>query len=189
MVKNNIPKAFKVNPKYSLQTLTPIHEKALGRKSLNKELQNILNEESDLIKRGEIEFRRNDNIMQTKNNYDKEVFNGDSGEILSIGRNQIDVTYNGKIVNYERTDFDQLELSYAITMHKSQGSEYPLIIIPISSDYSGILDRSLLYTAITRGKERVIIIGSERRLKEAIKNDFSRRRKTYLREILIEKLK
>jgi exodeoxyribonuclease V alpha subunit len=189
MVKNNIPKAFKVNPKYSLQTLTPIHEKTLGRKSLNKELQNILNEESDLIKRGEIEFRRNDNIMQTKNNYDKEVFNGDSGEILSIGRNQIDVTYNGKIVNYERTDFDQLELSYAITMHKSQGSEYPLIIIPISSDYSGILDRSLLYTAITRGKERVIIIGSERRLKEAIKNDFSRRRKTYLREILIEKLK
>ena len=119
MVKNNIPKAFKIDPKDALQTLTPIHEKTLGRKSLNKELQNILNKESDLIKRGEIEFRRNDNVMQIKNNYDKEVFYGDSGEILSIGRNKIDVTYNSKIVSYERTDFDQLEISYAITMHKS----------------------------------------------------------------------
>lgn len=185
MIEKNIPKAFNIDPKKSLQLLTPTHEKTLGRKSLNKELQNILNkEEAQLLKRGDIEFRLNDNVIQTKNNYEKEVFNGDSGEILSIGKNMMNVSYNGNFVDYERADFDQLELSYAITMHKSQGSEYPLVIIPISHSYSGLLDRSLLYTAITRGKEIVIVIGSEKRVKEAIKNDFSRRRKTYLKDLM-----
>lgn len=187
MIEVNIPKAFNLDPKKAVQVLTPTHEKVLGRKNLNINLQNILNKnESNLIKRGDVEFRNNDNVIQMKNNYDKEVFNGDSGEIAVIGRNSIEVGYNGKFVDYERAEFDQLELAYAMTMHKSQGSEYPVVIIPVSHDYSRLLDRSLLYTAITRGKQIVIVIGSERRVREAIKNDYSRNRKTYLKETLKE---
>lgn len=187
MVGVNIPKAFNLDPKKNVQVLTPTHEKALGRKNLNLSLQEILNkDETNRIKRGDVEFRNNDNVIQMKNNYDKEVFNGDSGEIAVIGRNTIEVGYNGKFVDYERAEFDQLELSYAMTMHKSQGSEYPVVIIPVSHNYSRLLDRSLLYTAITRGKSIVIVIGSERRVKDAIKNDYSRNRKTYLKESLNE---
>lgn len=186
MVGDNIEKAFNVNPKKGVQVLTPTHENLLGRKSLNLVLQEILNPDtSNVIKRGDVEFRINDNVIQMKNNYEKEVFNGDSGQIEVIGRNSIEVKFNNKFVSYERADFDQLELSYSMTMHKSQGSEYPIVIIPISHNYSRLLDRSLLYTAITRGKSVVIVIGSERRAREAIKNDYSRNRKTLLKEALI----
>lgn len=187
MVQVNIPKAFNMNPKKDVQVLTPIHDGLLGRKNLNKELQVILNgDQQNMIKRGDIEFKESDNVIQMKNNYEKEVFNGDSGEISVIGRNQMDVFLGDKIVEYERSDFDQLELAYALTMHKSQGSEYPVVIIPISHSYIRMLDRSLLYTAITRGKKIVIIIGSEKNAKAAIKNEFTRKRKTFLKEKIQE---
>lgn len=183
MIKTNIPKAFNMNPKKDVQVLTPMHEGLLGRKNLNLELQKLLNgDQKNVIKRGDLEFRESDNVIQMKNNYDKEVFNGDTGEISVIGRNQMDVFLGDKIVEYERSDFDQLELAYSLTMHKSQGSEYPLVIIPISHTYIKMLDRSLLYTAITRGKKIVVIIGSEKNAKAAIRNEFSRKRKTFLKE-------
>lgn len=187
MVKVNIPKAFNMNPKDDVQILTPVHDGLLGRKNLNKEMQEILNgDQQNVIKRGDIEFRESDNIIQMKNNYEKEVFNGDSGEISVIGRNSVDALIGDKIVNYERADFDQLELAYGLTMHKSQGSEYPIVIIPVSHSYIRMLDRSLLYTAITRGKKIVIVIGSEKRVREAIKNDFTRNRRTFLKEKINE---
>jgi len=191
MISTNIPKAFNLNPKNDLQLLTPTHKKILGRKSLNEELQEILNPNNSnkrVIKRGEVEFREKDNVIQIKNNYDNNVMNGDSGRIESIGINMLDVTFSDDLIEYKRDSFDEIELSYAITMHKSQGSEYPLVIIPISHASSYVMDRSLLYTAMTRGKVIVIMLGSEKQLKNIIKNDFSRKRKTCLQDRIMEEM-
>lgn len=189
MVSVNIPKAFKLNPKDELQLLTPNHEKILGRKNLNNELQEILNpskENKNFVKRGEIEFREGDNIIQTKNNYETNVMNGDCGVIEKVQQNSFEALFPEDLIEYKKDTFDQIELSYAITMHKSQGSEYQMIIIPISHNYSRIMDRSLLYTAMTRGKKIVVMIGSPTQLERIIKNDYSRNRKTFLKERLSE---
>lgn len=189
MVSVNIPKAFKLNPKDELQLLTPTHEKILGRKNLNNELQEILNpnkENQSFVKRGEIEFREGDNIIQTKNNYETNVMNGDCGVIEKVQHNSFEALFPEDLIEYKRDTFDEIELSYAITMHKSQGSEYQMIIIPISHNYSRIMDRSLLYTAMTRGKKIVVMIGSPTQLERIIKNDYSRNRKTFLKERLSE---
>ena len=192
MVSVNIPKAFKINPKKDLQILTPTHENQLGRKTLNKKLQDIYNpssQNSNTILRGEMVFRENDNIMQVKNNYDKDVMNGDCGIISNILNNNLSTVFDGDIVSYKRNELDEIELSYCITLHKSQGSEYPVVIMPISHRNSRIMDRSLLYTGMTRGKVILIMIGSIVQLKKMIQNDFSRNRKTFLTELLISELK
>lgn len=189
MIQNNIPNAFLMNPKDEVQILTSNHQGKVGRIEINKKMQSILNGGDDkaFIKRGDVIFKENDNVIQIKNNYEKNIFNGDSGIIESIYSNKVMIDFLDKEVEHSRGELDEIELSYAITMHKSQGSEYPLIIIPISQKRSIIFDRSLLYTAITRGKFKVIIIGSERSLKEIIANDYSRNRITHLKEKINEK--
>ncbi len=186
MIGTKIEKAFNYSPKDDVQTLTPIHKEVLGRKNLNNEIQSLLNNSEKLcVKRGDVTFKLNDKVMQIKNNYEQDLMNGDCGLISNIRGDNVMVDFNGLQGKYKKNKLDQLELSYAVTMHKSQGSEYPVIIIPISHLYCGLLDRSLLYTAMTRGKKLVILIGSESRLKESIKNDFSRRRKTLMKSRLI----
>lgn len=181
MIKTNIPNAFKMDIKKDIQILCPTHEGILGRKNLNEKLQAMINpNESVFIKRGLVTFKVGDNIIQIKNNAEKDIYNGDTGVITNITNKSITALINNKRIDYERSEFDQIELSYAITIHKSQGSEYPLVIMPISHNYIGMYDRSLLYTGITRGKKIVIFIGNESRLRSIIKNDFSRNRKSDL---------
>lgn len=187
MVSTRVSNAFNIDPKTGVQLLVPMHEELLGTKNTNILIQNILNDkEKDGIKKGIFTFKKNDNIMQIKNNYEKMVFNGDVGVIERVGSDGVLAVYGDQEVYYTKKEIDEITLSYSITIHKSQGSEYPAVIIPISHKYSSMLDRSLLYTAVTRGKSLVIIIGSKQIFERAIKNSTSRKRNTCLKEKIIE---
>lgn len=150
-------------------------------------LLNPLNENSLTMKRGGYVYRQNDNIIQMKNNYEKMIFNGDMGIIEHISYNDLSAVFDEKEIIYDKTEVDEISLSYAKTLHKSQGSEYNVIIIPISHDYKYMLDRSLIYTGVTRGKILVILIGSIVSLKKGIANKNSRHRLTDLKRKLLEK--
>lgn len=190
MVSTRVSEAFNIDPKTGVQLLVPMHEELLGTKNTNNFIQDILNgEEKDGFKKGVFTFKKNDNIMQIKNNYDKMVFNGDVGVIERVGADGVLAIYGDQEVYYSKKEMDEITLSYSITIHKSQGSEYPAVIIPISHKYSSMLDRSLLYTAVTRGKSLVVIIGSKHLFEKAIKNSISRKRNTCLKEKIIEAFK
>lgn len=190
MVSTRVSEAFNIDPKTGVQLLVPMHEELLGTKNTNNFIQEILNgEEKDGFKKGVFTFKKNDNIMQIKNNYEKMVFNGDVGVIERVGSDGVLAIYGDQEVYYSKKEMDEITLSYSITIHKSQGSEYPAVIIPISHKYSSMLDRSLLYTAVTRGKSLVVIIGSKHLFEKAIKNSISRKRNTCLKEKIIEAFK
>jgi exodeoxyribonuclease V alpha subunit len=189
LVTDRIPKGFNVSPKENIQILTPIHDGILGTKNLNNVMQSLLNPLKDnslTMKRGAYEYRINDNIIQNKNNYEKMIFNGDMGVIDYISYSNLSAIFNEKEMLYEKSEVDEISLSYAKTLHKSQGSEYNVIIIPISHSYKYMLDRSLIYTGVTRGKLLVILIGSIVSLKKGIANENSRNRLTDLKRKLIE---
>jgi exodeoxyribonuclease V alpha subunit len=156
-----------------IQVLTPMHRGLLGASNLNKELQVLLNSSHESIARGNRLFKTNDRVMQIRNNYDLEVFNGDIGKIVKIDREEREVVVNfdERMVNYDYADLDELILAYACSVHKSQGSEYPVVIMPIHTQHYMMLQRNLLYTAITRGKKLVIVVGSRRALAIAVKNN------------------
>jgi exodeoxyribonuclease V alpha subunit len=118
-------------------------------------------------------FKLGDKVMHLKNNYHKEVFNGDIGRICAIDRKKegLDINYDDRIVSYDFTEIDEINLAYAISVHKSQGSEYPAVIVPLTTQHYALLQRNLLYTAITRGEKLVILIGTQRALAIALKND------------------
>jgi exodeoxyribonuclease V alpha subunit len=121
--------------------------------------------------------------MQIKNNYDKEVFNGDIGKISRIDfeNQEISITFDGRSVDYDYTDLDEIVLAYAVSVHKSQGSEYPAVIIPILTQHYMLLQRNLIYTAVTRGRKLVVIVGTRKALAIGVKNDKTEKRYTYLR--------
>lgn len=188
------------NAKDNCQVLTPIHSTLVGTSNLNSILQNNLNPDTGSIQSievGEKVFRYNDNVMQMKNDHDQKIYNGDAGCVSVIINSTMDkdkfanVLYKDERgltfpIKYNPSKLrEELMLSYAITIHKSQGSEYPVVIIPIPHYYMPNMDRSLIYTAITRGKHLVIMIGSEQQLNRAVQNDISRIRKTRLVEKLI----
>lgn len=190
MITSRVSDAFNIDPKTGVQLLVPMHENALGTKNTNILIQSILNgKEKDGFKKGVFTFKKNDNIMQIKNNYEKMVFNGDVGVIERVGADGVLAVFGDQEVYYSKKEMDEITLSYSITIHKSQGSEYPAVIIPISHKFSSMLDRSLLYTAVTRGKSLVIIIGSKHLFEKAIKNSMSRKRNTCLKEKIIEAFK
>lgn len=188
MVKDRIPKKFNLHPLNDIQLLCPMQRGGAGARSLNTELQKALNPnyESGIMKYGQV-FAANDKVMQTENNYEKEVYNGDIGTITSINEQDQEITINfyNRNVIYDYTDLDQITLAYATTIHKSQGSEYPAVIIPITMQSYMMLRRNLIYTAITRGKELVVIIGQKKALAMAIKDSKSSGRYTKLKEWLI----
>ncbi len=190
LVTDRIPKGFNVTPKENIQILTPVHDGPLGTKNLNFVMQDLLNPlkpNTLTMKRGGYVYRVNDNIIQMKNNYEKMIFNGDMGVVDYISVNELNAVFDEKEILYDKTEVDEISLSYAKTLHKSQGSEYNVIIIPISHSYKYMLDRSLIYTGVTRGKILVILIGSLQSLKKGIANKNSRNRLTDLKRKLLEK--
>jgi exodeoxyribonuclease V alpha subunit len=159
-----------------------MHRGEVGTINLNQILQEGLNPNSGIPMVKGIPFNSGDKVMQLKNNYQKEIFNGDIGRVTSVqaGEEMLLVDYFGRSVSYDFSELNELTLAYAITVHKSQGSEYPVIIVPIMGQHFALLNRSLLYTALTRGKKLVVLIGTSRALEIALKNNQPQKRMTNL---------
>jgi len=174
------------DPIADIQVLTPMNRNLLGTQSLNQSLQLALNPPNELkfeIERFGVTFRVGDKVIQTHNNYEKKVFNGDIGHIVAIDADpvKIHVRYDAeRLVEYEPGELDELQLAYALTIHKSQGSEFPCVIIPVSTQHYVLLERSLIYTAITRAKRLCVLVGDERALSLAVSKQESRKRFTGL---------
>jgi exodeoxyribonuclease V alpha subunit len=154
----------------------------VGVENLNLALQAALNPHGQELKRGSKVFRCDDKVMQITNNYEKEVFNGDTGRIIHIDHEAqgIMVSFEGNEVIYDHSDLDELVPAYAVTVHKSQGSEYPAVIIPLLTQHFILLQRNLVYTAVTRGRRLVVLLGSKRALSIGVKNDQTLKRYTSL---------
>lgn len=187
LISERIPKRFGFDPLLDIQVLTPMHRGELGTTSLNEALQERIGGKSDgpELKRGSRSFRAGDKVMQVRNNYDKEVFNGDVGIVKFIdssdGAMQVELL-DGRLIRYERNDLDDLMHAFAISVHKSQGSEYRCVILPLLTQHYMMLQRNLLYTALTRGKELVVMVGASRAVNMAVRNQSSAQRWTYLAE-------
>ena len=175
-----------------VQVLSPMRVKTLvSADQMNAQLQNLINAQVgfvDELRCGTIRFRRNDRVMQISNNYEKTVFNGDMGVIVQASEKagKLLVDFNGTLVEYKRAELEQLKHCYAITIHKSQGAEYPVVIIPITGYHSTMLMRNLLYTGVTRARQKLILIGDKNALAYAIQNTQGLKRNTALLEELTE---
>lgn len=181
-----IPRKFGMDPLQDVQVLVPMRKNILGTENLNVELQKALNPRGDAIIRGGTMFRVGDRVMQLRNNYDKDVYNGDVGFVKAVNsddRSMI-VNFDGRPVKYDGGDLDELVLAYATTIHKSQGSEYPAVIVIIHTQHYVMLQRNLLYTAITRGKRLVLLMGVPYAIDQAIKTNTVRERRTSLADRL-----
>jgi len=181
VVTERIPRRFNLHPVRDIQVLTPMNRGGLGSRSLNVALQQCLNANGEpRITRFGTTFAPGDKVIQTENNYTKEVFNGDIGLIAGIDQENgiVRVDYDARIVEYDFGELDELSLAYATSIHKSQGSEYPAVVIPLAMQHYMLLERNLLYTAVTRGKKLVIIIGQSKALAMAVKNRKSNKRLT-----------
>ncbi len=187
-VKERIPKRFGFDPIDDIQVLSPMHKGTVGAGNLNAELQRALNNREDGITRGGRNYRMHDKVMQIRNNYDKEVYNGDIGRIINIDAEAQEVTIkiDGREVTYDYSELDELAHAYAVSVHKSQGSEYAAVVIPVMTQHYMLLQRNLLYTGVTRGKKLVVIIGTRKALAIAVKNNKPQKRYTLLLRRLIE---
>jgi exodeoxyribonuclease V alpha subunit len=181
-----IPRKFRMDPMADVQVLAPMRRNALGTENLNMLLQKRLNPDGPSVQRGAVVFRKGDRVMQLRNNYDKDVFNGDVGFVADAypEERKLVVMFDGKPVEYSSGDLDELTLAYATTIHKSQGSEYPAVIVLLHNQHYMLLQRNLLYTAITRGKRLVLVIGSRWAAGKAIETNTARARRTSLAERL-----
>ena len=183
MVCERLPAYYRCNPVQAIQVLTPMNRGALGARSLNIELQKRLNGASEpKIKRSGTTFAPGDKIIQMVNNYDKEVFNGDIGciEAIDIEASQLTISFDGHAKVYEFHELEQVALAYAISIHKSQGSEFPMVVIPLAMQHYTLLARNLLYTAVTRGKQLVVVVGQKKAVAMAVHNNQDTRRITKL---------
>jgi len=183
LTKERIPERFGFDAVDDIQVLTPMHKGIVGAGNLNVELQSTLNPGQGGVMRGNRNYRLNDKVMQIKNNYDKEVFNGDIGRITRIDQEtrKVTISFDGRDRAYDYTDLDEIILAYAVSVHKSQGSDYHAVIIPIVTQHYILLQRNLIYTAITRGRKLVVMVGTRKALAIGVKNDKTKRRYTYLR--------
>ncbi len=181
MVKERIPAKFHLDPFRDVQVLSPMNKSELGVHNLNAVLQAALNPQQDRnqeVARFGVTFRRGDKVIQTQNNYQREVFNGDIGRITDVDavNQSLSVDFDGRDVEYDFGDLDELQLAYCTSIHKSQGSEYPAVIIPVHTQHYVMLQRNLLYTGITRGRKLVVLVGSKKALWIAVnKTDQARR--------------
>jgi len=192
LVKERIPTRFGLDPVSDIQVLCPMNKGSLGVGNLNIALQRELNPNPlPKIERGSRSFKAGDKIMQTRNNYDKDIFNGDIGFVKYVDREAGLVTadIDGREITFQSEELDELTHAYAVSIHKSQGSEYPAVVIPIHTQHYMLLQRNLLYTGITRGKELVVLVGSPKALYIAVKNDRTKLRYTYLGERLKDYLR
>ena len=184
--KDILPKKFFIDPKNDLQILAPLHRGIGGIGNLNDKLRDALNPNGATQIMGSLLFREGDKVIQTRNNYDKDVFNGDMGIIESVDtlNGKVDIDFEGKKVSYQRMEITDLQPAYAISVHKSQGSEYPVVIFPLLKQHFMMLQRNLVYTGLTRAKKKVIFVGDPAAYAMAIRND-----KTLIRQTdLVRKL-
>jgi exodeoxyribonuclease V alpha subunit len=186
MISESIPQRLGFNPIDDIQILTPMQKGELGARNLNRVMQALLNPHGRETERFGTVFREGDRVMQTENDYDKEVFNGDLGRIAAIDEEQreIIVQIDDRRVKYEFRELDELAHAYAVTIHKSQGSEYPCVIIPVHTQHFVMLQRSLLYTAVTRAKKFAVLVGTRKAMGLAVSRADSRERVTTLTERL-----
>jgi exodeoxyribonuclease V alpha subunit len=173
LCRDELPAKFNLDPIDDIQVLTPMHRGPVGTINLNQLLQKVLNPQPVLMEALGNSFKTGDKVMHLINNYQKEVYNGDIGIICRVDsqKSEISVDYYGRTVLYAANELDQLTTAYAISVHKSQGSEYPAVIVPLVTQHYILLQRNLLYTAMTRGKKLVILIGTRKALQIALKND------------------
>jgi exodeoxyribonuclease V alpha subunit len=188
LVTKSLPDKFGFHPINDIQVLSPMQRGELGVRNLNVRLQQALNGTAETVERFGWRYGVGDKVMQLENDYDKDVFNGDIGRIVGLCSEErsLQVQFDDRVVEYDLLELDELALSYAITIHKSQGSEYPCVVIPLHTQHFIMLERHLLYTAITRGRKLVVVIGSPKALQIAVQRAGLRNRVTALRERLIQ---
>lgn len=182
-----IPARYGLDPVRDVQILTPMNRGVLGSRALNADLQALLNPDAQpCITRFGWTYAPGDKVIQLANDYDKEVFNGDIGRVQAIDTDEelLTIDFDGRVVTYEASELDTLALAYATSVHKAQGSEHPAVVIPLAMEHYTLLQRNLLYTAVTRGKKVVVVIAEPKALSIAVKRTDSQRRLTRLRERL-----
>ncbi|MDA3860672.1 MAG: ATP-dependent RecD-like DNA helicase [Melioribacteraceae bacterium] len=182
LCSDELPRKFDFNPVEDIQILSPIYKGDVGVTALNKLFQNKLNESATIYSQGDKIFKANDKVMQLRNNYDKNVFNGDIGFVVgtNIESKVMYISFEGKMVDYKFEELDEITLAYAVTVHKSQGSEFPCIIMPLTTSHYMMLQRNLLYTAISRATKLLILIGTKRALAMSVNNNKVKNRFTSL---------
>ncbi len=185
LVRERLPKKYGYPPK-EIQVLTPMQRGTVGAGNLNIELQNAINPTGMSLTRGGYTFRQGDKVMQIRNNYDKNVFNGDIGYITAVDANErtLTVTFDSRLVEYDITELDEIVLAYAVTIHKSQGSEFPVVVMPVTMKHFVMLQRNLIYTGITRAKKICVLVGTTKALAYAIRNNTVSKRNTKFKERL-----
>jgi exodeoxyribonuclease V alpha subunit len=186
LCSEKIPWRFGFHPVREIQVMTPMHRGIIGVSNLNVEIQKRLNPDAFGITVGNRLLRLGDKVMQITNNYDREVFNGDIGWISDIRQEdrELVIDFDGRLINYDYADLDEIVLAYAISVHKSQGSEYPAVIVPVTTQHFILLQRNLLYTAITRARKLVVLVGTKKAMGIAIRNNKPQTRYTHLTERL-----
>lgn len=186
LVSRRIPQSFGFDPLNDIQVLTPMRKSQLGCDNLNLVLQAALNPRGKEIKRFGHTYRKGDRVMQIHNNYDKDVFNGDVGFIEEVDEEDqtLSVSYDGRSVIYEFGELDEIVHAFACSIHKSQGSEYPAVVVVLATQHFKLLQRNLLYTAVTRGRKLVCLVASHKAIEIALKNNEIRLRRTTLAEYL-----
>lgn len=187
LVKYRLPKYCHTAPS-DIQVLSPMQRGVVGAANLNILLQEAINPSDKCLYRAGRSFRQNDKVMQIRNNYDKEVFNGDIGIISSIDfeNRRLTVIFDNRAVEYDVTELDELVQAYAITIHKSQGSEYPVVVMPVMMTHFVMLQRNLIYTGITRAKKMLVLVGTKKAISYAVKHVTVTKRNTKLKERLKE---
>ena len=185
LVKERLPRAYRESPD-RIQVLTPMQRGVVGAANLNLLLQQALNPSGPSLNRGGYTYRQGDRVMQQRNNYDKDVFNGDLGYIREVDTEErmLTVDFDGKKVEYDVTELDELTLAYATTIHKAQGSEYPIVVMPVLMTHFVMLQRNLIYTGITRAKKICVLLGAAKALAYAVRNVSVLKRNTRLKERL-----
>ncbi len=185
LVRDRLPKTYGY-PSKEVQVLTPMQRGTVGAGNLNIELQNALNPTGLSLARGGYTFRQGDKVMQIRNNYDKNVFNGDIGYITAVDTTErtLSITFDNRVVEYDITELDEIVLAYAVTIHKSQGSEFPVVVMPVTMKHFVMLQRNLIYTGITRAKKICVLVGTTKALAYAIGNNTVSKRNTKLKERL-----
>lgn len=183
LVRDRLPKAYNMTTS-NIQVLTPMQRGIVGASNLNLMLQEALNPNKTGLSRGGFTFRKGDRVMQIRNNYDKNVFNGDLGYVVDVNMEDrtLTVMFDDNSVEYEVSELDELSLAYSNTIHKSQGSEYPIVVMPVLMTHFVMLQRNLIYTGITRAKKICVLIGTSKALAYAIKNMTVLKRNTKLKE-------
>lgn len=189
VVRNRIPARFGLNAVRDIQVLCPMNRGSAGARALNLDLQKALNAPTDdtvSIERFGYTYRVGDKVMQIENDYEKEVFNGDLGFVTSVDAEaaEVGIDFDGRAVTYQFGELDEVALAYATSIHKSQGSEYPAVVILMVTQHYNMLERNLLYTGITRGKRLVVVVGQKKAVAIAVRGGKDRQRWSKLRERL-----